>query len=265
MTTHNELSQFRYQVVLHIGSQPPPLAAPTQWIEYSSISDLKYILGSSSDQTLAVRGIPNSLVARQEVILRLLRDSKPPLTALGLTQAAAAADWCVQALSPYDITSIGIEYGWHVELSWKSLGVDRTLAAVFSRTCSDIKADFGNNRIDDEPASTPDTSTAVPGSDPGTLAVRLQALCREKLPSYMVPDHVIFKDTLPLTSNGKVDRRMLAQPTYWAQDVDFLVQQVDLYEPQNDTQARLQRCVGEVLELDALKVCDHRVCYKPRL
>jgi acyl-CoA synthetase (AMP-forming)/AMP-acid ligase II len=36
--------------------------------------------------------------------------------------------------------------------------------------------------------------------------------CRQRLPAYMVPDIVEFRDVLPRNSNGKVDRVQLAQP-----------------------------------------------------
>ncbi len=36
--------------------------------------------------------------------------------------------------------------------------------------------------------------------------------CRQRLPAYMVPDIVEFRDVLPRNSNGKVDRAQLAQP-----------------------------------------------------
>ncbi|GER91693.1 hypothetical protein KDW_58550 [Dictyobacter vulcani] len=40
-------------------------------------------------------------------------------------------------------------------------------------------------------------------------SAELKAFLREKLPEYMVPQHVIFLDRLPLNANGKVDRRAL--------------------------------------------------------
>ena len=38
---------------------------------------------------------------------------------------------------------------------------------------------------------------------------RLQRLCRERLPSHMIPDEIEFRSELPKSSTGKVDRRAL--------------------------------------------------------
>jgi amino acid adenylation domain-containing protein len=36
--------------------------------------------------------------------------------------------------------------------------------------------------------------------------------CSQKLPKYMIPESIIFRDSLPITSSGKVDRKKLSDP-----------------------------------------------------
>ncbi|MCP2051908.1 UNVERIFIED_ORG: amino acid adenylation domain-containing protein/non-ribosomal peptide synthase protein (TIGR01720 family) [Pseudomonas fluorescens] len=52
----------------------------------------------------------------------------------------------------------------------------------------------------------------VSDADPATLREALKAHLKAQLPDYMVPAHLIVLDSMPLTANGKLDRRALPQP-----------------------------------------------------
>ncbi|NMX77852.1 non-ribosomal peptide synthetase [Pseudomonas sp. WS 5532] len=52
----------------------------------------------------------------------------------------------------------------------------------------------------------------VSDADPAALRDALKAHLKAQLPDYMVPAHLIVLDSMPLTANGKLDRRALPQP-----------------------------------------------------
>ncbi|MFE2865284.1 amino acid adenylation domain-containing protein [Embleya sp. NPDC059259] len=47
-------------------------------------------------------------------------------------------------------------------------------------------------------------------AEPEVRADRLRAAAEKSLPAHMIPEHIVLVDELPLTANGKVDRRALA-------------------------------------------------------
>ncbi|NRA59573.1 MAG: amino acid adenylation domain-containing protein [Psychrobium sp.] len=76
------------------------------------------------------------------------------------------------------------------------------------------------------------------------------SLLRRYLPEYMLPDVVVEQQTLPVTSNGKVDRKRLA-----AQNVVMQKAQ-QAFKPQNATQARLSIHFQQLLNCNSLVLND---------
>ncbi|MEP9415596.1 amino acid adenylation domain-containing protein [Gordonia sp. VNQ95] len=88
---------------------------------------------------------------------------------------------------------------------------------------------------------------SVDNDDLDSIAIRKAV--REKVPGYMVPDVVMIIDELPLTANGKLDRRALPVPVA-ASRTRFVA-------PRTDTEARLVDLVAEVLDVSAVGVLDN--------
>ncbi|MCR8843449.1 amino acid adenylation domain-containing protein [Paenibacillus sp. SC116] len=72
-----------------------------------------------------------------------------------------------------------------------------------------------------------------------------------KLPSYMVPMHYVFLDTIPLTANGKMDRRALPTPEGGVQAA------AEYVAPRNVFEVQLVRIWQEVLGIHRVGVTDN--------
>ncbi|HVH11938.1 MAG TPA: condensation domain-containing protein, partial [Longimicrobium sp.] len=81
----------------------------------------------------------------------------------------------------------------------------------------------------------------------GALPVALREHARERLPEYMVPAAVVVLDRLPVSPNGKLDRRALPAPQYEADGDRYLA-------PRNAVEETLARIWSEVLWLDRVGV-----------
>ncbi|MDY7534543.1 non-ribosomal peptide synthetase [Pseudomonas sp. Bout1] len=64
----------------------------------------------------------------------------------------------------------------------------------------------------DSPSGKQLVAYLVSDHEQGALRESLKAHLKAQLPDYMVPAHLIVLDSMPLTANGKLDRRALPQP-----------------------------------------------------
>jgi aspartate racemase len=83
----------------------------------------------------------------------------------------------------------------------------------------------------------------VTHSEESSSAAELRAFLRARLPGYMVPATFQFLDTLPRTSNGKIDRRKLAS-------IEIITQEpvAETSGPRNDVERRLMTIWKDVLK-----------------
>ena len=89
-----------------------------------------------------------------------------------------------------------------------------------------------------------------PGSAPGPD--ELHAYLRERLPDYMTPSAFVLLEAMPLTPNGKLDRRRLPAATYSAP-----AGAEESPPPRNATERTLARVWGEVLGVERVGVNDN--------
>ncbi|ARV60165.1 non-ribosomal peptide synthetase [Nostocales cyanobacterium HT-58-2] len=78
----------------------------------------------------------------------------------------------------------------------------------------------------------------------------LRSFLKQKLPEYMVPRAFVLLKTLPLTSNGKIDRRSLPEPTNFEREETFVA-------PQTEIEQTLATLWQEVLRVEKVGIYDN--------
>jgi aryl carrier-like protein len=87
----------------------------------------------------------------------------------------------------------------------------------------------------------------VPGV-PGSAAVELKDYLAGKLPDYMIPLYFVELEQIPLTANGKLDRKALPEP---------VINREDYVPPANETENTLVEIWQEVLGIQQPGVNDN--------
>ena len=85
---------------------------------------------------------------------------------------------------------------------------------------------------------------------PNSDSSEWKSILRDKLPEYMVPNHIVKLQEWPLTPNGKVDRQALPDPADSDRSVPFVA-------PRTSVEKKLQQIWMSVLELDEIGVKDN--------
>jgi amino acid adenylation domain-containing protein len=253
--THNELTLFRYDVTLHIGGSPVS-SAECEWLDWKkhglTITQLRALLQETSPETLGLTNVPNARLRAVCDAVRILSSDDEPATVGELRAALQESE--ATAVEPEDLWSIEQDLPYKVELRPSSVGADGCLDALFRRT-------------DARGATEPSTMVRFPGQTDviwGTYAnsplqqratskliPQVRVWLDGKLPEYMRPSAYLLLDSLPLTTNGKVNRRALPAPDDLRPEGDR-----EYVAPSSPSEELVGGIIAEVLGIDRVGALD---------
>ena len=84
------------------------------------------------------------------------------------------------------------------------------------------------------------------------LQSEARSFLQERLPNYMMPNGFIFLEKMPLTPNGKIDRKALPAPDNTSRPSD-----TEIVQPTNNLEAKLIKIWSEVLNISPLGIKDN--------
>ncbi|MEZ2304644.1 MAG: amino acid adenylation domain-containing protein [Microcoleus sp.] len=279
---HNELTQFRYNAILHFASEIEPPNSPDEGgifggnhggIAPTENQNLVGAVdgacpprpthGDFQTEDLTEAKVRQILVENQPDIFRISHVPNPRVAA-----AVQAAEWLSNSekfktvfqlqKALEQLPNLGIEPEiWYaldvpytVHISWSNPSNKGCYDVVFVRGEArdfELAETFTRPRPWHSYANNPLQAKAA-----RKLVPQLQAYLAAKLPKYMVPAAFAVLESLPLTPNGKVDRRALPAPEL------VKLESVGSYAaPQTPTEEVLARIWMEVLGIKRVGIRDN--------
>ena len=289
---HNELTRFRYDVILHIGRRNALDHTPSQRLLASSsagktiqvvttshLPTLYQHLRDNLPEFLSIKNVPNPRLMTELKALEWLASDNGPQTVGEFRQTNGRAQQV--GIEPEELWAFAHHLPYLIDITWSSSGELGSYDVLFrQRHATQKGADMPPLELERvRGRRVPETTTKGEQNDrQGTslqaesahkawreyannplqaqqtrqLIPQLRRYLKEKLPEYMVPSLFMTLDALPLTPNGKVNRRALPAPA-----LSRAAEEEGFVAPRNSIEQLLADIWSEVLGLQHVGIHDN--------
>jgi amino acid adenylation domain-containing protein len=256
----NELSRYRYDVVLHkdaMSKEGAPVASRAAlprlyWgKDVMNMASLSLHLQAPSFTGLRLCCVPNCHLADEAAAVRTFGQGQSLDKVLKILRGS---DALTLPPHPESLHALGASLGLETIITWSSQHgeefqqgeLDVLFVLPGQRAHTDIYAGSGELRSLDELTTRP-----VQQENAGQLIASLRESLSGHLPDFMLPSAFVVLDELPLTPNGKLDRQALPAP-----DRDAAI--TPRYEdPQGETEQAIAVIWSGLLGLSPIGRHDH--------
>jgi len=247
---HNELNKFRYDVILHVGTETYSTTEP-QYLDWQenelTLSAIRQLLRETNAEILIVKNIPNTRVRSQLRLVELLKSNEEFATVDELRKALQR-EFGEKDIDPEDFWSLGREFSYTINIDWSNTDL-ACYDVVFQQSA--IASPIVQKSFQQKPWSEY-ANNPQQGKLSRQLIPQLRSFLQQNLPDYMIPSAFMRMKAFPLTSNGKVNRRALPTP-----DTSRSHLEEDLVAPRDRIEQAISQIWVQVLGVEHLGVYDN--------
>ena len=215
--SQNEMMQFRYNVLLHVDDakihQPESnLFDQIQTYDWNldpiTVEEMQKDLTANEPKLVQVKNVSNSRVRDAVKIANWLCNSDAPKTVGRMRDRLQNSAIPVDAIDPQDWWDLEVTLPYTIKITWSTQVHAGDYDVLLIRQGVDVRVDLSrlqpldlsNHRYTNDPLQSQFARQLIP---------ELRQSLRQTLPDYMIPATFVPLEALPLTANGKIDRRAL--------------------------------------------------------
>ncbi|MGJ3248939.1 MAG: amino acid adenylation domain-containing protein [Elainellaceae cyanobacterium] len=256
----NELTQFRYDAILHIRSESPaPVECPSlDWQQQRlTVAALRQRLVDTCPLVLGIHNVPNARVLPAVKALQVLNQSPRPTPVEELRQTLAQRDQRT-GVDPEDLWKLSQDLPYDINVNWLEGRADGHYDVLIKQRSPTSEPSPLPIELVHPYTVRPQKPLQSYSNNPlkekvvHQLSRQLRSYLQQRLPDYMVPSSFVAIASLPLTPNGKVDVKALPSPVNIRPNLDGT-----LVSPKTPLERELAVIWSTVLDIEEIGITDN--------
>ena len=245
-TIINELSLYRFTVILHVGINAEIFKPLWQDWENPAVEAIVYS-GLEKNRPVALKNVPNPRLWQERLLENALQD-KALRTVGELLNRVNGEDEETTRVKNLLVGVAAKGFSYRMMTDEDPLKVN----VFFEQKRSQLFIGQPGHQKAIETITGSLTNIPLLGDITSVLQKDIRMLLQQSLPDYMIPAELIAVAQLPLTNNGKVDRVFLSQLEDKGKGSKF-----NYVAPRNETEKALAGIWQQLLGLDTVSIHDN--------